>query len=232
MFVYVWQLDDWVLCRIHKKRNDFQLSSDHQEQEQEQEGSSTVEQESPKPEPLEHDQFQFHQTTLTKSCSLTDLLNSFDYSALSQILDGPVDGSEALPQQNPPLIYPATTHETHQALNYNNNNNLNNNNNHVISLPHTNATACSADSIVASNCNNGLNKRKRMTTDAMNDGVESFDYGSNGFSRKPKVLPTDSRNSSHLGSTSSSSYCNQQVVDTSGLFQYSSLLSYPFLEMQ
>ncbi|CAD6258577.1 unnamed protein product [Miscanthus lutarioriparius] len=221
------RLDDWVLCRIHKKSNDFQLSSDHQEQEQE--GSSTVEQESPKPEPLEHDQFQFHQTTLTKSCSLTDLLNSIHYSsALSQVLDGPVDGSEALPQQNPPLIYPTTTHETHQALNYNNNNN----NNHLISLPHTKATACSADSVVANNCNNGVNKRKRMTTAAMNDGVESFDYGSNGFSSKPKVLPTDSRNSSHLGSTSSSSYCNQQVVDTSGLFQHSSLLSYPFLEMQ
>jgi len=215
------QLDDWVLCRIHKKSNDFQLSSDHQEQEQE--GSSTVEQESPKPESLEleHDQFQFHQTMMTKSCSLTDLFNSIDCSALSHLLDGPaVDGGEALPQQNPPIIYPTTTTQTHQALNYNNNNNLNNSH---LNLPNKNA-ACSEYVVANNNCNNdGVNKRKRMTA-AMNDGAESFHDGSNGFSRKPKVLPTDSRNSS--------SYCNQQVVDTSGLFQYSSLLSYPFLEMQ
>jgi hypothetical protein len=55
---------------------------------------------------------------------------------------------------------------------------------------------------------------------------------SSNFSRKLK-LPSDSIRSSshsHFGSTTSS-YCNQQLVDTSG-FQHSSLLSYPFLEMQ
>jgi hypothetical protein len=64
------------------------------------------------------------------------------------------------------------------------------------------------------------------------DGAESsFDDGSSNSSRKLK-LPSDSRSGghSHLGSTTSS-YCNQQLVDTSG-FQHSSLLSYPFLEMQ
>lgn len=225
-FVFI-QLDDWVLCRIHKKSNDFhQLSSSEQEQ---QEGSSTVEQESPKSESVEHehehDPFQFHHQRLamTKSCSLTDLLNSIDYSALSQILDGPpVDGSEAVLPQQSPLIYPTMTTQTHQALNYNNNN---------LNLPHTNAA--SSEFVVANNCNNGVNvnKRKRMviSSAAMNDGAaESLDDGSNGFGRKlMKVLPSDSTN--HFGS---SSYCNQQVVDTSGLFQYSSLLNYPFLEMQ
>jgi len=229
------RLDDRVLCRIHKKSNDFQFQLlSEQEQEQEQDGSSTVEQESPKSESLEQEQFQFqlHQTTtltMTKSCSLTDLLNSIDYSALSQILaDGPVDGNQEQlpqPQQNPPpLIYTTTTHETHQALinNYNNNNNKLNSS-HLNYLPHTNA-ACSDYVVVANNnYDNGVNKRKRMmmmtAAGAMDEGA-----GSNGFSKKLKaVLPTDSKNSS---------YCNQQVVDTSGLFQYSSLLSYPFLEMQ
>nr|CAB3488926.1 unnamed protein product [Digitaria exilis] len=208
------RLDDWVLCRIYKKNNNFQFSD------QEQDGS-TVEEEislnnnlnngagaaSPKSEANDHDQF--HPTTMSKSCSITDLLNTIDCSALSQLLDGPVEAE-------PPLIYPTTT-QTHQSFNYNNNVNTNH-----FNLPQV--EACS--DYVAANCN-GLKRKRVMTM----DGAESFDDGSSNFSTKLK-LPGDSRSShSHfVGSTSS--FCNQQqLVDTSG-FQYSSLLSYPFLQMQ
>ncbi|CAN6335426.1 unnamed protein product [Urochloa humidicola] len=207
------RLDDWVLCRIHKKSNNFQFSDQDQE-------GSTVEEESlnnnnmnntgaasPKSELANDHDDQFQPTTMTmsKSYSITDLLNTIDYSTLSQLLD------------EPPLIYPTTT-QTNQELNYNNNVN----NNHF-NLPQVNA--CS--DYVAPNCN-GLKRKRVMTM----DGAEpSFDDGSNSFSRKSLKLPNDSRSGSHSHLGSTSSYCNQQFVDTSG-FQYSTLLSYPFLEMQ
>jgi hypothetical protein len=216
------RLDDWVLCRIHKKSNNFQFSDQDQE-------GSTVEEESlnnnmngtiaasPKSEANDDHDHQFHQTTMTmsKSYSITDLLNSIDYSALSQLLDAPAEPDE------PPLIYPTTTQTHHAPLNYNNNVNRNSH----FNLPQVDA--CSSDYVAPNNCN-GL-KRKRVMT--MDGAESSFDDGSSNSSRKLK-LPSDSRSSghSHFGSTTSS-YCNQQLVDTSG-FQYSSLLSYPFLEMQ
>ncbi|RLN00489.1 NAC transcription factor 29-like [Panicum miliaceum] len=211
------RLDDWVLCRIHKKSNNFQFSDQDQE-------GSTVEEESldnnlngasPKSEANDDHDHQFHPTTMTmsKSYSITDLLNTIDYSALAQLLDGPAE-------PEPPLIYPTTT-QTHEALlNYNNNVN----NNSHFNLPQVDA--CSSDYVAPNNCN-GLKRTRVMTM----DGAESsFDDGSSNFSRKLK-LPSDSRSSGHGHFGSTSSYCNQQLVDTSG-FQYSSLLSYPFLEMQ
>ncbi|KAK8450153.1 hypothetical protein SEVIR_7G317200v4 [Setaria viridis] len=215
------RLDDWVLCRIYKKSNNFQFSDPDQE-------GSTVEEESlnnnmnstsaasPKSDANDHndDQFQFQPTTMSmsKSYSITDLLNTIDYSALSQLLDAPAAAE-------PPLIYPTTT-QTHQSLNYNNN--VMNNNSHF-NLPQA-ADAC-PDYVAPNNCN-GL-KRKRVMT--MDGAESSFDDGSR---KLLKLLPSDSRSSGHshfVGSTSS--YCNQQLVDTSG-FQCSSLLSYPFIEMQ
>jgi hypothetical protein len=228
----VFQLDDWVLCRIHKKSNNFQFGDPEQE-----EGSSTVEEESlnnnnmnsaasPKSDANDddHDQLQFQPTTtmtsMSKSYSITDLLNTFDYSALSQLLDEP-----------PLIIYPAaaatpTTQTQHQALDSNNYCNHNdavmNSSSHFIDLL-PRVDACS---------------KRVMTVDG--GGAEPpsssfFDGGSSSsFSTKLlKKLPSDS--------TRGSSYCNQQqqqqqkllLADTtSGAFQYSSLLSYPFLEMQ
>jgi hypothetical protein len=136
------QLDDWVLCRIHKKcsSNLPNFSSD-QEQEQE---SSTVEDShnnntvsSPKSEALDgdgEDQLQLQQfcpMAMTKSCSITDLLNTVDYAELSQLLlDGGagVSSSDAAasmaayqPQESP-LIYGQLP--PWQTLNYNNNNHV------------------------------------------------------------------------------------------------------------
>ncbi|CAN6380413.1 unnamed protein product [Urochloa humidicola] len=206
------RLDDWVLCRIHKKSNNFQFSDQDQE-------GSTVEEESlnnnnmnstsaasPKSELANDHDDQFQQTTMTmsKSYSITDLLNTIDYSTLSQLLD------------EPPLIYPRTTTQTNQAINYNSTVN-----NSHFNLPQVDA--CS--DYVAPNCN-GL-KRKRVMT--MDGADPSFDDGSSSFNRKLLKQPSDSRNGSHSHFGSTSSYCNQQFVDTSG-FQYSSLLSYPFLQ--
>jgi len=195
---------------------------------QDQEGS-TVEEESlnnkmngtitasPKSEANDDHDHQFHPTTMTmtmsKSYSITDLLNTIDYSALSQLLDAPAE-------PEPPLIYPTTTQTHESLLNYNNNS-------HYFNLPQVDA--CSDH--VAPNCN-GLKRKRVMTMDGAESSALDGSSSSN-FSRKLK-LPSDSIRSSshsHFGSTTSS-YCNQQqLVDTSG-FQYSSLLSYPFLEMQ
>ncbi|KAL6642178.1 hypothetical protein ACP70R_020359 [Stipagrostis hirtigluma subsp. patula] len=214
------RLDDWVLCRIHKKSNNFQFSD------QEQEGS-TVEEDSalnnsmdaiaapsPKSEAIDHDPF--HQATLSmsKSCSLTDLLNTIDYSALSQLLlDGSSDAPADEPTQSPP-IYPTPSF---QSLHHFNNNV---NNSHISSTPQVDAR-----SDYFANYSNDLKRKRMMTT---MDGAGSFDGGSNNLSKKLQ-MPCDSR-SGNFGSTSS--YCNQQLVDTSG-FQYSSsLLSHPFLNHQ
>ncbi|XP_062202834.1 NAC domain-containing protein 2-like [Phragmites australis] len=198
------RLDDWVLCRIYKKNNNFQFSD------QELEGS-TVEEDSlnnnnlnstvassPKSEAAAaaaDDQFHFHPTTtmsMSKSCSLTDLLNTIDYSALSQLLlDGTSDAPADEPQQSP-LIYPTPAC---QALNYN----VNSSN--IIMPPQVDAYS---DYIA----NFNAVKRKRMAM-TMNNAA-SFDDGSS--LTKKLQLPSDSR-SGHFG------------------FQYNSLLSNPFLEM-
>ncbi|CAN6339440.1 unnamed protein product [Urochloa humidicola] len=208
------RLDDWVLCRIHKKSNNFQFSDQDQDGSTVEEESlnnnnmnSTISAASPKSE-LANDHDDPATMTMSKSFSITDLLNTIDYSTLSELLD------------EPPLIYPTTTTQTNQAI-INNNSNVNNS--HLNNLAQVDAWS---DHVAPPNCN-GL-KRKRVMT--MDGAESSFDDGSNSFSRKLLKLPSDSRGShSHFGSTSS--YCNEQLVDTSG-FQYSSLLSYPFLEMQ
>ncbi|XP_062196925.1 NAC transcription factor 29-like [Phragmites australis] len=213
------RLDDWVLCRIYKKSNNFQFSD------QEQEGSTMEEDyslnnsmnsavaSSPKSEAAADDQLHPATMNMSKSCSLTDLLNTIDYSALSQLLlDGSSDApAEAEPQQSP-LIYP-TGIPAYQELNYNHNVN----NRHISMTPQVDAS---------SYCSINYNGMKRNNVIMPMDGAGSFDDGSN-FVKKLQ-LPSDSRNG-NIGSTSS--YCNQQLVDTSS-FQYSSLLSHPFLNQQ
>ncbi|KAE8813421.1 NAC transcription factor [Hordeum vulgare] len=151
------RLDDWVLCRIHKKCGNLpNFSSSDQEQEHEQE-SSTVEDShnnhtvsSPKSEAFDgdgdgDDQLQLQQfrpMAIAKSCSLTDLLNTVDYAALSHLL---LDGSAGagasssdagldyqLPPENP-LIYSQPPWQ--QTLHYNNNNNNGYVNHDTIDVP-------------------------------------------------------------------------------------------------
>ncbi|WVZ54704.1 hypothetical protein U9M48_005463 [Paspalum notatum var. saurae] len=275
------RLDDWVLCRIYKKTNDF--SSLHLISDQlEQEASSTVEEEdsssalatnnintaatlaspsSLKSEAHDHDHHQFLQTrtptTMSKSCSLTDLLNTIDGSALSQmlLLDGGGGPEEVDAHAEPLIYYPpqGTTAHTHQQSLINNNNNNNNNNNvmnggggggsssHFIStnnlLPTRAVDACSD--------NNGLMMKRKRTMTAMDDGAagSSLDSDDDGISKKlMKLLPSDSRNPV-VGSSAAGSYCNQLLVDTNNAaagfqfqFQPSSspmmMRSYPFLQMQ
>ncbi|GJN28429.1 hypothetical protein PR202_gb16552 [Eleusine coracana subsp. coracana] len=209
------RLDDWVLCKIYKKSNNFQFSD------QEQEEGSTVEEDSslnnnnnihsPKSEEAAHasDDHQFHpHLSMTKSCSLTDLLNTIDYSTLSQLfLDAP---AEVEPQQSP-LIY--TTPPACQPLNMNNNNSIN-------IIPQSDVL-CSGYGASY----NGLKRKRVMTT----DGAGSFDDGSSLM--KKLQLPSDSRSSTFFGG-SSSSYCNQQLAETDSNFQYSALLSHPFQNQQ
>nr|AKB08889.1 NAC1 protein [Saccharum spontaneum] len=235
------RLDDWVLCRIHKKNNDFQLSD------QEQEGStveevdtllindSTTTFNNMNDDSTEttlagqhHDeqkqQQQLHHQTMSKSCSLTDLLNSMDYASLSQMFLGiPAEAEE--PQQSPPLIYPPAT-TTHQALTNNYDNNVMNNN-----LP-----TAAVDAVIGSD-NNGVKKRKRvMAVDGAAAAESSFDDVSSSFSSKKLKLPSDSRSGGHFGfGTASSGYCNQQQLVDSGSagFQYGTLLlSNPFFNQQ
>ncbi|XP_047048459.1 NAC transcription factor 29-like [Lolium rigidum] len=135
------RLDDWVLCRIHKKSSS-NLPNFSSDQEQEQE-SSTVEDShttnnhntvsSPKSEALDgdgDDQVQLQQfcpMAMTKSCSITDLLNTVDYAELSQLLlDGgggsSSDAAGAMAAFQPPespLIYGQPPWQ--QTFNYNNN---------------------------------------------------------------------------------------------------------------
>jgi hypothetical protein len=137
------QLDDWVLCRIHKKcSSNLPNISFDQDQEQE---SSTVEDShtnntvsSPKSDALDgdgDDQLQLQQfcsMAMTKSCSITDLLNTVDYAELSQLLlDGGASGSlsdaaavaaSAYQPPESPLTYGQLPPS--QTLNYNNNNHV------------------------------------------------------------------------------------------------------------
>ncbi|KAL6597406.1 hypothetical protein ACP70R_046846 [Stipagrostis hirtigluma subsp. patula] len=211
------RLDDWVLCRIHKKSNNFQFSDQEQEDSTVEEDSTinnmnATAEPSPKSEAIDHDPFHQATMSMSKSCSLTDLLNSIDYSTLSQLL---LDGSSDAPADEPsqsPLIYPTPAW---QAVKYNNN---------VINSQINSMPQVDARSDYFASYSNDL-KRKRMMT---MDGAGSFDDGSNNLTKKLQ-MPCDSRGG-NFGSTSS--YCNQQIVDTSG-FQYSSsLLSHPFLNQQ
>uniref|UniRef100_A0A0D9XWE6 NAC domain-containing protein n=1 Tax=Leersia perrieri TaxID=77586 RepID=A0A0D9XWE6_9ORYZ len=217
IFDIVHQLDDWVLCRIHKKSNDF---SDQQEQEPE---GSTVDQleeihennssQTPAPADMNNEHSAFHpmMMSMSKSCSLTDLLNTIDCAALSQfLLDGSSESAEPTAPPSP-LIY----NDPCQSLNYNVNNNM----------PHAFDARQDhhADGHVKNY--NGL-RRKRMM--ACSSGVTSFDDGSSEFlqvTKKP-LLPSDSRGSSGFGG----GYCNQQLAETTTGFQFqnSSLLSHPF----
>ena len=253
-FFWFHQLDDWVLCRIHKKSNDFQLS----DQEQEKEGSTVEEldtlanttntdnsmNDSTETTTLgHHDQLRHEtaaMTTMSKSCSLTDLLNSIDYASLSQMfLDIPAEAEEPAQQQSTPLIYPpATQITTHQAA-LSNNNNYDNN-----VMNNSNLPIAAVDAVIAGSDNSGVKKRNKRVMAVDGAAAEScFDDGSSdSFSSKKLKLPSDSRIAGHFGTTASSYYyCNNQLqlVDStmsrSGFHQYSSLLlssSNPFLSQQ
>ncbi|CAD6268709.1 unnamed protein product [Miscanthus lutarioriparius] len=229
------RLDDWVLCRIHKKSNDFQLSDREQEGSAVEEvdtllindSTTTFNNMNDSTEATlagqyhEQQQQQLHHQTMSKSCSLTDLLNSIDYASLSQMfLDIPAEAQEP-PQQSPSLIYPPVTQTTHQVVN-----NYDNNNNSVMNYSsHVGLPTAAVDAVIGSD-NNGVKKRKRVMAVDSGAAAESFDDVSNSFSNKKLKLPGDSR----------SSYCNQlQLVDSSasGFHQYRSLLlSNPFLNQQ
>ncbi|TVU50664.1 hypothetical protein EJB05_02043 [Eragrostis curvula] len=165
------RLDDWVLCRIYKKSNNFQFSD------QEQEGS-TVEEDtslnnnmngvpSPKSETAHTTDDRFPPLSMTKSYSLTDFFNTIDYSTLSELLLDVPAGPE--PQQSP-LIY--TTPASHSLNDVNNS----------INMPQVDALY----SDYGANYN-GLKRARIMTV----DGVSSFDDGSS-FTKKMQ-LPNDSR---------------------------------------
>ncbi|KAF0919356.1 hypothetical protein E2562_029304 [Oryza meyeriana var. granulata] len=205
------RLDDWVLCRIHKKSNDFN-SSDHQ---QDQPEGSTVEQpedihenkssEHPAAAEKNEQQASFQPMTMSmsKSCSLTDLLNTIDCAALSQLL---LDGSSDMVADQPPappspLIYPNPC----QTLNYDANNNM----------PH--AFEARLDHHV--NNYNRLRRKRMMACSS----ATSFDDGNVQVTKK-QLLPGDSSGSGFGGG-----YCNQQLAETSTAFQFqNSLLSHPF----
>ncbi|XP_010922870.1 NAC domain-containing protein 2 [Elaeis guineensis] len=76
------RLDDWVLCRIYKKSN-HTLSMDRQ-----QEDISVEDVFMPS---LTNTTPQNNPPHLPKSCSLTDLLENVDFSALSQLLENTAD---------------------------------------------------------------------------------------------------------------------------------------------
>jgi hypothetical protein len=221
----LFQLDDWVLCRIYKKSNDFHFSD--------QEGSSAVEEAgssflnnnsvnggetetSLRYEKASKDDHHPHPSMMTKSCSLTDLLNNIDYSALSQLLldAPPAEPDEPQQQQQRPLIYP-TPAACHHPLNHK-----------VNEQPQVDALC---PDYGASYNNNGL-KRKRIMTAV--DGAASafFDDGSRS-KEKLQLQPSDSRcgGGSFFGSTSG--YCNQQLPEaaSSSFLQYN---SHPFMNQQ
>jgi hypothetical protein len=146
---------------------------------------------------------------MIKSCSLTDLLNNIDYSALSQLLlDAPPAEPEPQQQQQRPLVY--TTPACHHPLNY------------MVNEPQVDALC---PDYGASYKNNGL-KRKRIMT--VVDGASSFDDGSR---LKEKLqLPSDSRSGgTFFGNTSG--YCNQLQLPEAGSSSFQ-CNSHPFLNQQ
>ncbi|KAG8089213.1 hypothetical protein GUJ93_ZPchr0011g27385 [Zizania palustris] len=222
------RLDDWVLCRIHKKSNDF--SSDQHEHEPE---GSTVDQQledihehiscsglapaahADMNEPPSSSSFQ-PMMNMSKSCSLTDLLNTIDCAELSQLLLGgsSSDVAEHLQPAAPPspLIYATTPHPS-LTLNYN----MNSNNNGIIDNNNTqHAVVVDArldhhDGYV--NNYNGPRRKRMMACSALS----SFDDGSDfaQVEKKPLLHDDDSRGSSFV------SYCNQQLAEITTGFQYS-----------
>uniref|UniRef100_J3N5N6 NAC domain-containing protein n=1 Tax=Oryza brachyantha TaxID=4533 RepID=J3N5N6_ORYBR len=217
------RLDDWVLCRIHKKSNDFS-SSDQQEEQDQPEGSTVEQQEdnnscselAPTSEHNEQPSFQpMAASSMSKSCSLTDLLNTIDCAALSQLLlDGSSDMVSEPPAPPSPLIY-TNPCQTQTVLTYN----MNNNNNIPSVLE---ARLDHHDGYV--NNYHGL-RRKRMM--ACSSGSTSFDDGREFVQQvaKKPLLPSGSRGSGFGGG-----YCNQQLAETTTTFQFQNgnLLSHPF----
>ncbi|XP_010931442.1 NAC domain-containing protein 2 [Elaeis guineensis] len=90
------RLDDWVLCRIYKKNN-YTLSTDPEQDDSAVEDvfmpslTNTTPQNSP--------------PKLPKSCSLTELLNNVDFSALSQLLEIPPDMPNL---EQGPIVHPSS----------------------------------------------------------------------------------------------------------------------------
>lgn len=232
MFCFVVQLDDWVLCRIHKKNSNgstnlhnFSSSSEH---EHEQEESSTVEESSmnntnmknnavasPKSEAFDggndEELQELRPMAIAKSCSITDLLNTVDYASLSHLLlDGAADTAayhDQLPApEESPLIY--TPPNPWQTLN-----NCSNNNNSS-SLSYLNDDAIAVPQLAEQH--------------------DQYYYSSNGDQYVNGGTVKRKR-------SSGGGYCNQlqhQVSDdhllagnssSSGGFQYSGMLMHPFL---
>lgn len=92
---FVDQLDDWVLCRIYKKK--LSLDPDREDSILESE-IDVKETEQPS---IQENSF----LKLPKSCSLTELLGAADYSALARMLENPPDilGPESYPSSNQSL---------------------------------------------------------------------------------------------------------------------------------
>ncbi|XP_020102222.1 NAC transcription factor 29-like isoform X2 [Ananas comosus] len=84
------RLDDWVLCRIYKKSSQLN-SAEHEQEDSGVEDSyvSSLPNSSPK-----------NSLKLPKSSSLTDLLDSVDYSALSRLLESTTD----IPRSSSPAL--------------------------------------------------------------------------------------------------------------------------------
>lgn len=108
--VLMLQLDDWVLCRIYKKSSHLN-SAEHEQEDSGVEDSyvSSLPNSSPK-----------NSLTLPKSSSLTDLLDSVDYSALSRLLESTTDipsyefGPLGYTSLNQPLISSSSNNSHHQ----------------------------------------------------------------------------------------------------------------------
>lgn len=108
--VLLLQLDDWVLCRIYKKSSQLN-SAEHEQEDSGVEDSyvSSLPNSSPK-----------NSLKLPKSSSLTDLLDSVDYSALSRLLESTTDipsyefGPLGYTSLNQPLISSSSNNSHHQ----------------------------------------------------------------------------------------------------------------------
>nr|CAD1817431.1 unnamed protein product [Ananas comosus var. bracteatus] len=104
------RLDDWVLCRIYKKSSQLN-SAEHEQEDSGVEDSyvSSLPNSSPK-----------NSLKLPKSSSLTDLLDSVDYSALSRLLESTTDipsyefGTLGYTSLNQPLISSSSNNSHHQ----------------------------------------------------------------------------------------------------------------------
>ncbi|KAL5204082.1 hypothetical protein ABZP36_008953 [Zizania latifolia] len=213
------RLDDWVLCRIHKRSNDFST----EQHEQEPEGSAADQQlqgiheinssselaaaadtnEQPSFQPM---------MNMSKSCSLTDLLNTIDCAELSRLLlcsSSDVVVAEQPPSPPSPLIHLAAPPHPCQTLNYNINSNSIINSN-IPQVVEAQARQDHHDGYV--NNYNGPRRKRMMACSA----ISSFDNGSeSGLVAKKPVLPSHSRGGSF------GAYCNQQLAETMTGSQFS-----------